>query len=365
MRRASQSLRRGGVRLRSIGSDQADLQMVISQVKEVRETAKAFAKSQTSAIQDLVAWSAKTEQKILRDTMAQVCELFTLWNEVQVDLIFHIKDMQHQFEKILDGEKQVEKVRASYNAAEAKVSKLKKEARKSVPEVSTNQFKSTLEKLEEAKNDEKIALKEVEDIAARHEVTKLNLCRNALIKISDGYRQYGQLCEMIFNVQGKVCSRIPEASINNCRNFQEFDNEPGEYLVKNCKEKVKNMKVQDISQKRNAKEINAPISYPKDPPPPYNPYYEYSPSNSISSQSVLPTQDQRLSRPRFSKQGVNSNPSLQSKSQPSHTSSSTNPLNNSYPVYPALPQNPSPNQSFQPTPAPRNSRLINSKVTQC
>ena len=72
MRRASQSLRRGGVRLRSIGSDQADLQMVISQVKEVRETAKAFAKSQTSAIQDLVAWSAKTEQKILRDTMAQV-----------------------------------------------------------------------------------------------------------------------------------------------------------------------------------------------------------------------------------------------------------------------------------------------------
>ena len=37
MRRASQSLRRGGVRLRSIGSDQADLQMVISQVKEVRD----------------------------------------------------------------------------------------------------------------------------------------------------------------------------------------------------------------------------------------------------------------------------------------------------------------------------------------
>merc|ERR1719499_2664213 len=106
-------------------------------------------------------------------------------------------------------------------------------------------------------------------------------------------------------------------------------------------------------------------SYPKDPPPPYNPYYEYSPSNSISSQPVLPTQDQRLSRARSSKQGVNSNPSLQSKSHPSPTPSSTNPLNNSYPVYPALTQNPSPNQFFQPTPAPRSSRLINSKVTQC
>ena len=124
----SRSLRRSGVRIKSIGSGHSDLQMVISQLKEVRNTAKAFSISQTSAIQDLVKWSQKDENMAIQDAILQVRELFSLWTEVQLDLTYHLKDFKQQFDIILDGAKQVDIVKANLQTAEIKVTKLKKES---------------------------------------------------------------------------------------------------------------------------------------------------------------------------------------------------------------------------------------------
>ena len=79
MDKASQAMRRSGVRLQSIGSGHGDLQMVISQLKEVRNTAKAFSSSQTSAIQDLMKWSFKDENIAIQDALSQVRDLFSIW----------------------------------------------------------------------------------------------------------------------------------------------------------------------------------------------------------------------------------------------------------------------------------------------
>ena len=114
MDKASKALRRSGVRIRSIGSGHGDLQMVIAQLKDVRTTGKvgklslftwdlqsiiqfkAFSIAQSSAMQDLVKWSLKDENRAIQDALTQVGELFSVWTEVQRELNDHIKEFKHQ-----------------------------------------------------------------------------------------------------------------------------------------------------------------------------------------------------------------------------------------------------------------------------
>ena len=102
------------MRIRSIGSGHSDLQMVIAQLKDVRTTGKvgskvysnvdvkieislkAFSVAQSSAMQDLVKWSLKDENRAIQDALTQVGELFSVWTEVQRELTDHIKEFKHQ-----------------------------------------------------------------------------------------------------------------------------------------------------------------------------------------------------------------------------------------------------------------------------
>lgn len=57
--------------------------MVISQLKNVRSTAKAFTAAQNIAASDLLKWSSKDPNRIIQDVFLQISELNTLWAEVQ------------------------------------------------------------------------------------------------------------------------------------------------------------------------------------------------------------------------------------------------------------------------------------------
>ena len=69
MDKASKAIRRSGVRIRSIGSGHSDLQMVISQMKDLRTASKAFTTAQSEAMQDLVKWSLKGENRAITDAL--------------------------------------------------------------------------------------------------------------------------------------------------------------------------------------------------------------------------------------------------------------------------------------------------------
>jgi hypothetical protein len=71
--------------LKSIGSGHQELNMVISQLRNVKSTAKAFATAQNTASQDMLKWSLSEENTAIKDTFAQLSELNTLWTEVQKD----------------------------------------------------------------------------------------------------------------------------------------------------------------------------------------------------------------------------------------------------------------------------------------
>lgn len=60
------SLRRSGARLRSFGRSHGELQMTIAQLKEVRTTYKSFVTAQTAAVQDLMKWALKDENRAIQ-----------------------------------------------------------------------------------------------------------------------------------------------------------------------------------------------------------------------------------------------------------------------------------------------------------
>jgi len=57
--------------------------MVISQFRDVKSTAKAFATAQNTASQDMLKWSSNEENLAIQDTFVQLSELNALWTEVQ------------------------------------------------------------------------------------------------------------------------------------------------------------------------------------------------------------------------------------------------------------------------------------------
>lgn len=59
--------------------------MVISQLRDVRSTAKAFATAQNTASQDMLRWSSSEESRAIQDTFVQLTELNALWTAVQRD----------------------------------------------------------------------------------------------------------------------------------------------------------------------------------------------------------------------------------------------------------------------------------------
>ena len=66
-----------------MSSGHRELNMVISELRDVRSTAKAFTTAQSTATQDMLKWSMTEENPAIQDTFVQLAELNAIWTEVQ------------------------------------------------------------------------------------------------------------------------------------------------------------------------------------------------------------------------------------------------------------------------------------------
>ena len=57
--------------------------MIISQLREVRTSFKAFAHAQSQASEDILKWSTSHENRAIAETFGYLAELSLLWTEVQ------------------------------------------------------------------------------------------------------------------------------------------------------------------------------------------------------------------------------------------------------------------------------------------
>jgi len=273
MEKASKALRRSGVRIRSIGSGYSDLQMVISQLKDVRTASKAFSTAQSSAMQDLVKWSLKDENRAIQDALTQVGELFSVWTEVQRDFSAQIKEFQHQFDMILEGAKQLDFAKAELQSAEQKEGKLKKELKKAAKKATAEELRDMSVKLGEAEREKDLAQLEVVDRVREHEAVKMIRIKEGLFKISEAYIDYAQKCDVIFEAQRDIALQIPDVQDRDIQDIKYTGAGSTQQSVARAKDQIKRFRRRTTSSSGPHTQLTEDLPPPYSENPPMNPYY--------------------------------------------------------------------------------------------
>lgn len=73
------------MRLKSMSGGHGALQMVISQLGEVRSSLKALTQAQATASEDTMRWAAAHENRAIAETFSHLAELSLVWTDVQRD----------------------------------------------------------------------------------------------------------------------------------------------------------------------------------------------------------------------------------------------------------------------------------------
>lgn len=273
MEKASKALRRSGVRIKSIGSGYSDLQMVISQLKDVRAASKAFSTAQSSAMQDVVKWSLKDENRAIQDALTQVGELFSVWTEVQREFSSHIKEFQHQFDMILEGAKQLDFSKAELQSAEQKEGKLKKEIKKAAKKATPEELRDMTVKLREAEREKDNAQLEVVDKIREHEAVKMIRIKEGFFKLSEAYIDCAQKCDVIFGAQRDIALQIPDVQDRDIQDIKYTGAGSTQQSVARAKAQIQRFRRRPTSSPGLGRRPSEDLPPPYSENPPINPNY--------------------------------------------------------------------------------------------
>lgn len=123
----------------------------------MRLAAKSFVHAQTTASEDLLKWSLKAENRAIQETLIQLLELSTLWEDVQKDFTEHLREFRNNFQLIYEGERSVDHARGQLAAHEASESSLRKELRKANKKCSSEDVQQLEVKLAQAQRSKELA----------------------------------------------------------------------------------------------------------------------------------------------------------------------------------------------------------------
>ncbi|KAK4026191.1 uncharacterized protein LOC116926133 [Daphnia magna] len=271
MEKASKAFRRSSVRIRSAGSGHTDLQLVISEIKEMRAAARWFQSSQTSALGDLLKWSLRGENRAIQETAAQLVELNMIWSDAQKSFTDNLKDYKQQFELMLEGENQVDNCKQKLSLAEAKEAKLRKEYKKAFKREQPSEILDVETQLKQATHASELAQEEMTECSKENEAVKLIRMKQSLIKISESYLELAHKCIHIFEAQREVALALPDVQDANVENIKYTGAVSGRQAVLKAKEKVERYRRNSVSSEAISQ------------PPPYNPHY--SQANNVHRRS--------------------------------------------------------------------------------
>lgn len=270
MERAGKVIRRSGVRLKSLGGGHSDLNMVISELKDLRQAAKVFMTAQNSASQDMVKWATCDENRAIQDVMSQLAELNSMWTDVQRDFIEHLKAFKNQFELILEGERQVDIARNHLVSCEQREQKIRKELKRAAKKATEDEINNLEIKLSQAERAKYLAQLEVVEQANENEAVKLLRLKDGLLKLSDAYVELANKCAIIFEAQREVSHYLPDVQEREINEIKYTGSGASKQAVAKAKEKVQ-------QYKRYCYRLVPSTSIIEDPPPPYTPGF-YNPA---------------------------------------------------------------------------------------
>lgn len=270
MDKASKVLRRSSVRLRSIGSGHGELNLVISELKEMRTTAKAFISAQHAASMELLQWAHAGENRAIQDTFVFLSELNSLWTDTQKEFSEHLKDFKTQFDLILEGEKHVDQARNAVELCDQRESKLKKEVKKA-KKCTAQEMHELEQRLYEAARAKEVAQLEVEDRVRENEAVKMIRVKASLLKVSESYLELANKCKVIFEAYSDVAHQMPDVQDEDLQDIRYTGYEASKLAVARAKESVH-------QYRRRSRTFVPCAPQPEDPPPPYSVCPPYNPS---------------------------------------------------------------------------------------
>lgn len=260
-----------------MSSGHGSLQMVISQLGEVRSSFKAFSQAQATASEDLLSWSGGShENRAIEETFAHLAELSLLWSEVQRDFADHLKEYRSQYELILEGEKHVTQAREMLAVREQREGKLRKELKKASKKAPAEEVRLLKEKLSQAERSRDLAHLEVVERVGENEAVKMIRVKEGLLKLGGAYCELAHKCLLIFSAHQNIASQLPDVQDRDLQDIKYTGAGSAKKFVQDAKEQVRAYRRHSISQK-------PPI--PEDPPPPYTPSVEHL--NDLSSNTNL------------------------------------------------------------------------------
>ncbi|XP_046329067.1 uncharacterized protein LOC124112918 isoform X1 [Haliotis rufescens] len=295
MDKAARAVRRSSVKLLSLNGGHADLNVLISEVKDMRNTAKAFMNAQSAASQDLLKWTAHEDNRAIQDVANQLAELNLVWTEVQREFIEHIKEYKHMYEMVLEGEKHVAHAKTNFASCEQREVKIRKELKKAFKKATSAELQSLEGRLSQAERAKDLAQVEVADRVHENEAVKLIRIKEGLLKVSDAYCDFSKKCSVIFDAQSQIAHQLPDVHGQDLGDIKYTGSGTTKFYVQEAKEKIRQCRRQSHNFHSPQQQNYA------DPPPPYSPndlieseQSPYSPSRT-SEEGVSPRRRSNLS----------------------------------------------------------------------
>lgn len=270
MDRASRAIRRSGARLKALNGGHADLNLVISELRDVRLAMKSFLTAQNSVAQDLVLWAQADENRVIQDVMTQLVELNSFWTDVQKDFVEHLKAFKHHFDLILEGEKQVDQARNSLALCEQKELKIKKELKKASKKATVEEISNLEMKLAQAERAKDLAQFETLEKVQEHEAVKLIRVKDGLLKLSEAYLELANKCAILFESQRDIVAHIPDVHHTALHEIKYTGTGAMKQAVQRAKDRVEQYHCYQYRLIPHCPSV-------EEPPPPYTPGY-YDPT---------------------------------------------------------------------------------------
>lgn len=251
------------MKLLSLGAGHGDLNVLISEVKDMRTTAKAFMNAQSAASQDLLKWAANEENRAMQDVANQLAELNLVWTEVQREFCEHIKEYRHMYEMILEGEKHLAQSKHNFATCEQREVRIRKELKKAFKKASDAELQMLENRLAQAERAKDLAQLEVADRVRENEAVKLIRLKEGLMKVSEAYSEFAKKCSVIFEAQKQVVYLLPDVHSQDLEDIKYTGSGATKHYVQVAKEKVR-------QYRRRKYDPHLTPQY-MEPPPPYSP----------------------------------------------------------------------------------------------
>lgn len=208
MSKAAKAIRRSGVRLKSLRSGHTGLQIVLSDLSNLRQKMKDSSTAEENAFDSISKWAQEDDLPALQDVLHQVGELRSFLCEFEQNYISDVKEYKRVYEHIFEMEKKVDGAKKNLSHWEDKEKKYTKELQKA----KEKDVFDIERKLENAKSQKELAIVDVRCSEQELKVMKLMSVKGGLLDLANSMSAMADKLRTVSEAQRELAMLIPDVA---------------------------------------------------------------------------------------------------------------------------------------------------------